>query len=58
MAEGKYVYLWRKNAGRWELILDISNQTEPVYEALLEGEMNGPAGAAEPVIDELGEPAY
>jgi ketosteroid isomerase-like protein len=58
VAEGKYVYLWRKNAGRWELILDISNRTEPVYEALLEGEMNGPAGAAEPVIDELGEPVY
>lgn len=32
VAEGKYVYLWRKNAGRWELILDITNQTEPVYE--------------------------
>ena len=32
VAEGKYVYLWRYNAGRWELILDITNQTEPDYE--------------------------
>jgi ketosteroid isomerase-like protein len=32
IAEGKYVYLWRNNNGRWELILDITNQTEPAYE--------------------------
>ena len=32
VAEGKYVYLWRHNAGRWELILDITNQTEPDYQ--------------------------
>lgn len=32
IAEGKYVYLWRNNNGRWELILDITNQTEPLYE--------------------------
>jgi len=31
VAEGKYVYLWQKNNGRWELILDITNQTEPDY---------------------------
>lgn len=38
VAEGKYVYLWRKNAGRWELILDITNQTEPDYEEQVEAE--------------------
>ncbi len=38
VAEGKYVYLWRKNEGRWELILDITNQTEPDYEGLAEAE--------------------
>jgi ketosteroid isomerase-like protein len=32
LAEGKYLYLWRHNNGRWELILDITNQTEPLYE--------------------------
>jgi ketosteroid isomerase-like protein len=39
VAEGKYVYLWRKNAGRWELILDITNQTEPVYEEFVGDEL-------------------
>ncbi|MCP4002475.1 MAG: DUF4440 domain-containing protein [Gammaproteobacteria bacterium] len=38
VAEGKYVYLWRKQAGRWELILDITNQTEPDYEEMIEEE--------------------
>jgi ketosteroid isomerase-like protein len=38
VAEGKYVYLWRKNAGRWELILDITNQSPTEYEELVEGE--------------------
>ncbi|MGI9291476.1 MAG: YybH family protein [Gammaproteobacteria bacterium] len=32
VAEGKYVYLWRNNNGRWELILDMTNETEPAYE--------------------------
>jgi ketosteroid isomerase-like protein len=32
VAEGKYVYIWRHNAGRWELALDITNQTEPDYQ--------------------------
>jgi ketosteroid isomerase-like protein len=32
VAEGKYVYVWRNTNGRWELILDITNQTEPLYE--------------------------
>jgi ketosteroid isomerase-like protein len=44
VAEGKYVYLWRKNNDRWELILDITNQTEPYYE-LTEAE---PGDVAEP----------
>ena len=34
VAEGKYVFLWRKNEDRWEVILDITNQTEPYYENL------------------------
>jgi ketosteroid isomerase-like protein len=38
VAEGKYVYLWRKNAGRWELILDITNQSPTEYEELVEDE--------------------
>ena len=38
VAEGKYVYLWRKNAGRWELILDITNQSPTDYEELVEDE--------------------
>ena len=32
VAEGKYVYVWRYNAGRWEVILDMTNQTEPDYQ--------------------------
>jgi ketosteroid isomerase-like protein len=39
IAEGKYVYLWRNNNGRWELILDITNQTEPAYEEELSEEV-------------------
>ncbi len=31
LAEGKYVYLWRNNDGRWEVVLDITNQTEPDF---------------------------
>ena len=33
IAEGKYVYVWERRNDRWELILDITNQTEPDYEA-------------------------
>lgn len=33
IAEGKYVYVWERRDDRWELILDITNQTEPDYEA-------------------------
>jgi ketosteroid isomerase-like protein len=58
VAEGKYVYLWRKNAGRWELILDITNQTEPVYEELLEDELIAPAAEAEPAAMAPEGPAY
>jgi ketosteroid isomerase-like protein len=44
IAEGKYVFLWKKNAGRWELILDISNETDPFYDdeiVLLEEDTSG-----------------
>ena len=58
VAEGKYVYLWRKNAGRWELILDISNQTEPVYEELLEDALSVPAAEAEPAVMVPEDSAY
>jgi ketosteroid isomerase-like protein len=58
VAEGKYVYLWRKNADRWELILDISNQTEPVYEALLEDELSNPAAESESTVVSPENPAY
>lgn len=47
VAEGKYVYLWRKNAGRWELILDITNQTEPDYEEMVEDEAGSPLSESE-----------
>jgi ketosteroid isomerase-like protein len=58
VAEGKYVYLWRKNAGRWELILDITNHTEPVYEELLEDEFGVPAAETEPAAVAPEDPAY
>ena len=47
VAEGKYVYLWRKNAGRWELILDITNQTEPDYEEVVEDAADNPLSESE-----------
>ena len=47
IAEGKYVYLWRNNNGRWELILDITNQTEPAYEEELTEEVWIEEGVAE-----------
>lgn len=51
VAEGKYVYLWRKNGGRWELILDITNQTEPDYEELAEAEsFESMTGGEAPVL--------
>ena len=31
IAEGKYVYVWRKNQGRWELILDITNESDAMF---------------------------
>lgn len=33
IAEGKYVYVWERRDDRWEMILDITNQTEPDYAA-------------------------
>ena len=33
------MYLCRKNAGRWEIILDITNRTEPFYEESVSGEL-------------------
>jgi hypothetical protein len=57
VAEGKYVYLWRKNAGRWELILDITNQTEPVYEDFVGDELTEEEfSAEEPSEDEFVQP--
>ncbi len=51
VAEGKYVYLWRKNGGRWELILDITNKTEPDYEELAEVEsFESMTGGEAPVL--------
>ena len=47
VAEGKYVFVWQKNGDEWEVILDISNQTEPYFEALEELEaLDQPAEAA------------
>jgi ketosteroid isomerase-like protein len=52
IAEGKYVYLWRNNNGRWELILDITNQTEPAYEEeLVEEELNEEALIGDDSVD-------
>ena len=52
VAEGKYVYVWRNNNGRWELILDITNQTEPLYEELTEfGEEDLPEDLSPSEID-------
>lgn len=51
VAEGKYVYLWRKNGGRWELILDITNKTEPYYDGLAEAEsVDSITGGEAPVL--------
>lgn len=52
VAEGKYVYLWRNNAGRWELILDMTNQTEPVYEEDIEEQAD--QAETEAVVDQPG----
>jgi ketosteroid isomerase-like protein len=57
VAEGKYVYLWRKNNDRWELILDITNQTEPYYE-LTEAEPVDPAEPDLPVMYPGDEAAF
>lgn len=34
--EGKYANVWRRNAGGWEVLLDISNQNEPPFPDELE----------------------
>ena len=36
-AEGKYASVWRKSfAGRWQVVLDVSNQNEVPYADELE----------------------